>query len=84
MCILQTTPTQKIEGKSNSPKTVQAQNTQTTSSKKFESNYETKTSQNNDANSNRPYAIENQPILEEKTTQTTKSYDSPVTAENIL
>ena len=43
-----------------------------------------KTSQNNVANSNRPYAIENQPILEEKTTQTTKSYDSPVTAENIL
>ena len=84
ICMLHTTPTQKIEGKPNSPKTVQAQDTQTISSKRFESNSESKTSQNSVAKSNRPYAIENQPILEEKTTQTTKSYDSPVTAENIL
>ena len=84
ICMLHTTPTQKIEGKSNSPNTLQAQDTQTISSKRFESNSESKTSQNSAAKSNRPYAIENQPILEEKTTQTTKSYDSPVTAENIL
>ena len=59
ICMLQTTPTQNIEDKSNKPKTVQAQETQTFSSKKFESNSETKTSQNNVAKSNRPYAIEN-------------------------